>query len=101
MELFNLDIAEPGGEKSNHILRFPDTEWRRPGLLGQPGGQLKGGEQPGGLGRPHPGGLHQLGPRPRRESPEGAFAHFQQEGGNIEGGEPATTGAQQHRDQLN
>lgn len=100
MELFDLDISEPGGQEPDHILRLPDAEWGGPGLLGQPGGQLKGGQKPGRLGRPHASGLHQLGPRSRREPPERAFAHLQQPAGNVERRCAAGTGAEEDGQQF-
>ena len=100
MELFDLQVAKSGGEKPHHVLRFPDADMRGPGFLGEPGGQLKGREEPGGLGWSHPDELGQLGARSRSEPAQGAVAHLQQPPGDIKGRCPAGTSAEQDGQQF-
>ena len=100
MKLFNLQIPETARKEPDHVLRLPDSDHRRPGLLAKPGSQFKRRQEAGRFGRPHPGGFHQFCGWSSGETAERSLADLKQGPGNINGRGAANPGPQQHRQEF-
>ena len=100
MKFFNLQVSKPGGEEPDDVLRLADADGGGPGFLAQPGGELKGRQKPGGLGRANAGRSLELGGGTGGQLPKRTIRNAEESRRQLERGLGTGPGAEDDGKQL-